>query len=74
MNSVVAKDMQGRVFSLLSSINGVMVPLGLAIAGPLADKIGVRWIFIICGAGFMIITPLQLSSRHIMNVESLSAE
>jgi len=74
MNSVVDKDMQGRVFSLISSISGVIVPLGLAIVGPLADAIGVRWIFIIGGIGFLIMVPVQLSSRHIMNIENQKAE
>jgi DHA3 family macrolide efflux protein-like MFS transporter len=65
--------MQGRVFSMISSISGLIVPLGLAVVGPLADTIGVRWIFIICGAGFIIMTPLQLSNRHIMNIEKLKS-
>ncbi len=41
--------MQGRVFTLLSSAAVAMMPLGLAIAGPLADVIGVRTWFLIGG-------------------------
>jgi DHA3 family macrolide efflux protein-like MFS transporter len=36
----VAPDMQGRVMALLLSVVGVAVPLGLAAAGPLADRLG----------------------------------
>jgi DHA3 family macrolide efflux protein-like MFS transporter len=37
---IVPADMQGRVFTLLQSAVGVMVPLGLIIAGPLANVLG----------------------------------
>jgi DHA3 family macrolide efflux protein-like MFS transporter len=74
MNSVVAKDMQGRVFSLVGSISSVMVPLGLAVAGPLADVIGINWIFFISGAAVVVFTPLGLFSKAVLNLESHPAE
>jgi len=63
MNSVVAKDMQGRFFSLVGSITSVMVPLGLGVAGPLADVIGINWIFFISGAAVVVFTPLGCLAR-----------
>lgn len=69
MNSVVDKDMQGRVFSLINSISGVTLPVGLAVAGPLADAIGVEWIYIICGIAFIVITFLAFFSKSLMNLE-----
>jgi DHA3 family macrolide efflux protein-like MFS transporter len=74
MNSVVAKDMQGRFFSLVGSITSVMVPLGLAVAGPLADVIGINRIFFISGAAVLVLTPLGLFSKAVLNLESHSAE
>jgi MFS transporter, DHA3 family, macrolide efflux protein len=74
INSIVAKDMQGRIFSVIGSISAVMTPLGLAFAGPLADAIGIRWIFFIGGGGFIIIVPLSLLSRSLMNIESHPGE
>jgi MFS transporter, DHA3 family, macrolide efflux protein len=50
---VVAPDMQGRVFGLASSISGAMTPVGLILAGPLADLIGVRSWYV--GAGIVTI-------------------
>lgn len=41
--------MQGRVFTLISSSAMAMMPLGLALSGPLADSIGVRAWFVIGG-------------------------
>lgn len=49
MQAVVAPDMQGRVFSLINSVSTGMTPLGLAIAGPVADALGVNIWFIVGG-------------------------
>jgi DHA3 family macrolide efflux protein-like MFS transporter len=63
LNSVVAKDMQGRVFATMGSISGLMVPLGLAVAGPMADAFGVKLIYFIAGAALLISMPLGLLSK-----------
>jgi DHA3 family macrolide efflux protein-like MFS transporter len=70
MNTVVDKDMQGRVFSLINSISGATLPLGLAVTGPVADAIGIEWIYIICGGAFIVITILAVFSKSLMNLES----
>jgi DHA3 family macrolide efflux protein-like MFS transporter len=41
--------MQGRVFSLISSGAGAMMPIGYTLAGPLADAFGVQFWFILSG-------------------------
>ncbi|HML24053.1 MAG TPA: MFS transporter [Aggregatilinea sp.] len=47
IQSTVAPEMQGRVFTLVIASASAMSPLGLAVAGPVADVIGVRgWYFI----------------------------
>ena len=45
----VTPDMQGRVFTLLQSAAGAMSPVGLAIAGPIADWLGVQTWYIAGG-------------------------
>ena len=45
----VAPDMQGRVFTLIESVASAMSPLGLLIAGPVADLIGVQAWFLMGG-------------------------
>lgn len=42
VQSVVAPEKQGRVFTLIGSVAGIMSPVGLVIAGPLADAYGVQ--------------------------------
>lgn len=66
MQSAVPADMQGRIFSLIGSLTAAVSPLGLLIAGPVSDAIGVRvWIVfggIVCiamaGVGMMM-TPVR---------------
>lgn len=49
VQAAVAPEMQGRVFTLIGTMAGAMSPLGLIIAGPIADKLGVQTWFIIGG-------------------------
>jgi len=51
LQDLVAPEMQGRVFTTVQSLAGLMTPLGLALAGPLADALGVQSWFIIGGVG-----------------------
>ena len=62
MQAGVAPDMQGRVFMLMASLVSLTSPIGLAIAGPVSDSIGLQaWYLtaaLLCGligvAGFFI--------------------
>ena len=49
LQAVVKPDMQGRVFTLVSSLAAAMTPLGLIVAGPVADAFGVSIWYIIGG-------------------------
>jgi DHA3 family macrolide efflux protein-like MFS transporter len=51
---IVPAEMQGRVFTLLQSAAGAMIPLGLVIAAPLADVLGVQIWFLIAGVGTVV--------------------
>lgn len=50
-----APEMQGRVLSMVSSLAALMAPLSLAVAGPLADAIGVQAMFAIAGTACTVI-------------------
>lgn len=47
--AVIAPEMQGRIFTLIGSLASAMAPLGLLIAGPVADALGVRTWYIVGG-------------------------
>ena len=47
LQSVVPPRMQGRVFTVLMSVSISTTPIGLAVAGPLADRFGVQLWYIL---------------------------
>jgi MFS transporter, DHA3 family, macrolide efflux protein len=69
IQSTVEPDMQARIFSLLSSIGGAMAPLGLMIAGPLADRVGIQAWFTLGGALCILMAVAGLFIPSVMNIE-----
>ena len=63
-------EMQGRVFTLLISAVSVMAPLGLAVAGPVADAFGVHSLYILGGIGCLGIALLWALSPKITHLEA----
>jgi MFS transporter, DHA3 family, macrolide efflux protein len=69
LQSKVAPEMQGRVFSLISSVASIMVPLSMVAAGPLAESIGVRAWYWIGGVGCLVLGLGAFFNRAIANIE-----
>ena len=69
LQALVAKDMQGRVFSLAGSLSAIMTPMGLAVAGPVADALGIRSIYYIAGAVVVMVALSALSIPSLINLE-----
>jgi DHA3 family macrolide efflux protein-like MFS transporter len=80
LQSIVRKDMQGRVMSLVNSAATAMTPIGLIIAGPVSDWIGIRSWYWIAGilsllmgvAGFLIPAVMNVENNH--NPEIVTAQ
>jgi DHA3 family macrolide efflux protein-like MFS transporter len=70
----VPPDMQGRLFTQLMSVITIAVPLGLAIGGPLADAFGVQLLFIIAGAGCLLLVLVWVLSPAVLYLEDYSDE
>jgi MFS transporter, DHA3 family, macrolide efflux protein len=49
VQSAVPPELQGRVFTVIGSVVGLASPIGMAIAGPVADRFGVQLWFVIGG-------------------------
>src|SRR5690606_16624699 len=49
LQATIAPEMQGRVFALILSAASALGPLGLLLAGPLSDVVGVRTWFYVAG-------------------------
>jgi DHA3 family macrolide efflux protein-like MFS transporter len=74
LQATVPRDMQGRVNTLVGSMAGAMMPLGLIIAGPLADAIGVRTIWYISGIAILALAIAGFFSRALMGLEKQKTE
>ena len=60
--------MQGRVFTLMMSGTAAMAPLGLAVAGPLSETLGVRSWFL---AGGVVIILMSLAAYFLPAVRNI---
>jgi len=70
----VPPEMQGRVFTLVLSGATAMSPLGLAIAGPVADALGVQIWFLTGGIATVIMGAGSFFIPAIMHIEDKAAE
>jgi DHA3 family macrolide efflux protein-like MFS transporter len=69
LQTAIAPEVQGRVFSLLGAGAAAMMPLGLLIAGPVADWLGVQFWYIIGGSICILTTIVASFIPAIMNIE-----
>ena len=61
--------MQGRVFTLISTVAAGMSPIGLIIAGPLSDKLGVQTWFLAGGVVTCLMGVVGLLIPAVMHFE-----
>jgi DHA3 family macrolide efflux protein-like MFS transporter len=72
MQTVVPPEKQGRVFTVAMSLANLATPVGMAIAGPISDKLGVHVLYILSGVacistalvGFLTPTLMQIEKNH----------
>jgi len=69
LQRTVAPEMQGRVFTVLSSGCGAITPLGLALAGPIADAVGIRPLYWVGGVVAMLLGVWGLRFRPFRHME-----
>jgi DHA3 family macrolide efflux protein-like MFS transporter len=69
IQDVVAPDIQGRVFTVVSSLAGAAAPLGMAIAGPIADRFGVQAWFLAGGLVTLLMGLTMGFVPAVMNLE-----
>ncbi|TFF91908.1 MFS transporter [Candidatus Thorarchaeota archaeon] len=71
LQGIVPPEIQGRVFALFGSLATAMTPVGLALAGPVADSLGVPFWFLVGGVVTMVMSILALFSGSIRSVKVL---
>jgi DHA3 family macrolide efflux protein-like MFS transporter len=68
--SAIEPDMQGRVLSLIGAGATAMMPLSLLVAGPLSDRLGVRFWYLLGGGLCILVTLIAFTIPAIMNIEN----
>ncbi len=69
LQSMVVPEMQGRVFSLISSFATAMSPLGLAIAGPVADLLGIQFWYVLGGLALLGMGAMGFLIPDVVRIE-----
>ena len=57
-------SMQGRVFGLLGAMYSGFLPVGMAIFGPMADKISLQWIMIGSGIALLVLATFVAANKE----------
>lgn len=66
LQTTIPNHLQGRVLSLLSTVMALAAPVGLLMATPIGELIGVRWQFVVMGIAGTVVSLLGFLSRDIM--------
>ena len=74
LQATVPAEIQGRIFTLLLSGVMSMSPIGLAVAGPVADVVGVQVWFIIAGIPIILMGVTSFFIRSIITIEAQRQE
>lgn len=72
LQSTIPNQFQGRVLSLLNTIMALAAPIGLGIASPLGELIGIRWLFIAMGIAGGLVSLLGFYSRFLREMDAMS--
>lgn len=67
---VIDPEVQGRVFTVIGSISAAATPVGMAIAGPVADWLGVQVWFILGGLACIVMGISMFFIPAIRNIEA----
>ncbi len=67
--AVVPPHIQGRVFTLARSGMDLMSPLGLTIAGPAANAMGIRWWYLLTGGVMLLMSAGALAVPTLTQLE-----
>jgi DHA3 family macrolide efflux protein-like MFS transporter len=69
MQSIVAPEMQGRFFTVLISMSQAMTPIGMLIAGPVADRYGVQLWYLVATVSVLLMSAIMFASPAMMHIE-----
>ena len=65
----VEPEMQARVFALMTCVGTAIAPIGLMVAGPIAEQFGIQVWFFVGGGLCILMALLGLCVPAVMNIE-----
>jgi DHA3 family macrolide efflux protein-like MFS transporter len=71
LQATVPAEIQGRVFTMMMSLIMSMTPVGLALAGPVADLLGLRIWYTVAGVVMMV---LSVGALFVPTIQQLEEE
>ncbi|MCJ8155547.1 MFS transporter [Chryseobacterium sp. SSA4.19] len=74
LQTIIPNQIQGRVLSLLNMIMALAAPVGLMVANPLGEWLGLQWLFIIVGFLAGIVAFSGFASRYLRDLEKNKAD
>ena len=69
LQTAVAPEVQGRVFTVTGSLIAVTSPLGLVVAGPLTDLVGLTTWYLIAGVACILLGALLFFVPDVVYIE-----
>ena len=69
LQTLVPPHVQGRVFTLIMASSTIAQPVGLAIAGPVAEYFSIRSWFLVGGISFLVMTIIAFSTPAVIKFE-----
>ena len=70
LQSQIAPEKQGRVFSLIGSLMGITSPIGLAVAGPVSDALGLQFWYVAAGLLASAVSIAAFFVPAVANIEN----
>jgi DHA3 family macrolide efflux protein-like MFS transporter len=58
-------EYMGRVFSVLTMLSSIAMPLAMLIFGPLGDVVAIDWLLIVTGAIMIVVCPFFFVDKEI---------
>lgn len=69
LQAKVQPEMQGRIFSVMSSLMTATVPIGLMLAGPVADDFGVQVLYLVSGLVCLLVGVGGLAIKAVYTLD-----
>lgn len=69
LQTTIPNQLQGRALALLGMVMGLAAPVGLALASPIGEAIGIRWLFVGMGLLGTLVSLVGFGSKALLSTD-----